>query len=260
MFETHSNKYVTIAKSLYRYGFDAYRMIGARESLVSKLLAVYDLLEDDASSFESVIDLFDALNLTESLYMGLEEHLQHHGVSRDGIFTKEFVRALCRINYGQTETMSAFAGSVAMKGSGNELFSAAPGNMKIVEGLINASRANVKLSSRVVHVGPGGKKKKGTYCITLQSGEIIDNVDAVVFAVPLHALQQQHKGITFDPALGVSENFISNSEESFVTTHVTMVAGQRSDEYADLPGAMITVDDDSTGGFRSFGRAKKTFF
>ena len=251
VFATSPGDLMTMGRSLWRYGRDALWMQRAREAMVERLLAIYPK-QEEGTSYETAEEMLEDLGLAPFLTMSLTEYLASFGVRTEeqgGVLLQEMVRALCCINYGQDETINALAGCVALKGRGKELHGVVGGNKRIVEGLLKAH--DVRTNARATHISRDEYTK--LYKIQLSNGESVSDVDAIVVAAPWETAN-----LTFH---GMPADFSPPQQPSYVTTHVTFVAGVINATYFDADtGAddyhTMLIRVDRGGPFRSLGKTR----
>lgn len=149
-------------------------------------------------------------------------------------FAKEMVSAITRVNYGQdVGQMNAFAGSIGLAGSGNDLWAVEGGNVQVVQGLVKRAGVNVMLDTKLTRVEFGGDNKRQRYVVHGERGEW--ECDAVVLAAPYEL-----SDIQLPPAIARKLDV----GRVFHRTHATFVRGHlNSGTFGDdPPDAVLTVE------------------
>ncbi|PGH18683.1 hypothetical protein AJ80_04431 [Polytolypa hystricis UAMH7299] len=200
--------WVNVFKLLWRYGWAPIRTQNLMKSTVNKFLKMYRW---PYFPFRSLSAAAMSSGLVESTWATGAEFLRENGISEE--FSREVIQASTRVNYGQNlplihglETMVCMAtdGAVSVEG----------GNWQIFRSMLDASRANVKLDTRVTTVQ---RNKDDTYTISHladQKAMHKDVFEHVVVAGPV-----QFSNIQFSPAF---EHIPDNVP--YVKLHVTLFA------------------------------------
>ncbi|GBG25683.1 Prenylcysteine oxidase [Hondaea fermentalgiana] len=130
---------VTFARMLWRYGLDIFRLNKYTGALLEKFAKIYEL-QNNGKGFATPRELVAAMDadFPALLSRTLRENLKQEGFSER--FIEELAMGIVHVNYGQTPAMPAFVGSVALAGSGAELWSVKGGNRLVAEGLLEAAR------------------------------------------------------------------------------------------------------------------------
>ena len=150
---------ITAIAAVGRYWLDPFHAQGCVEVLVSRLLEVYKMQSGPrGESCSSSTQLLRRLGLLEpAADISLEDYLTSGRLlptasGGQAVCTKlqatafldELVHSFTMINYGQVpEKITALAGAVAMKGKGSEVHSISGGNARLVEKLLDFSKAKV---------------------------------------------------------------------------------------------------------------------
>ncbi|CAG5123929.1 unnamed protein product [Candidula unifasciata] len=143
VFQTSDWQAVSLAKLLWRYGFDLYTLREwTKHSLISKFERIYEF-QDRGMAFTTLEDMLRAmsdsiLNMTRH---SLQDVLRDAGLSQR--FIDELAMAALRNNYGQTTSAHGFVGAVSLIGAESDLWSVRGGNKQIVELLLKESKASL---------------------------------------------------------------------------------------------------------------------
>lgn len=184
------------------------------KGVVGRFLGLYD---EPVFPFASLSDAAAKLGLLEYTTVPGETVLEKNNVSPD--FAREIVQASTRVNYGQNlglihglEAMVCMATDGAMSVEG--------GNWRIFEGMLNVSRAEIKLNNAVTGID---RNHDGTLTLTSTSTSTTSNeskeedeekqiFDDIVLAAPL-----QSSNLSLNLPLSQAPNPIP-----YVTLHVTL--------------------------------------
>ncbi|KAH8151713.1 uncharacterized protein LAJ45_04335 [Morchella importuna] len=201
----------SLAKLLWKYGPTApMRTKKLMSSTVGKFLNMYEAPLFPFSSLSTVVEEAGLLEATSDTG---EQYLVKNGIN--GKFPTDLIQASTRVNYGQNlglihglETMVCMAtdGAVSVRG----------GNWRIFSGMVDASKAEVRLGTRVSSVtrDPNGPNPK-TWVLSSHgpSGEVVEEeYDDVILASPY-----QFSELTISPELKKTPD-----EIPYVTLHVTL--------------------------------------
>ncbi|KAI5817025.1 Prenylcysteine lyase-domain-containing protein [Pyronema omphalodes] len=211
LFTYPEGRWWSLMKLVYRYGATApWRTRGLMQSVVGKFLNLY---KAPIFPFKSLTAAIEEVGLKETVGLTGEQLLESAGIS--GPFATELIQASTRVNYGQNlglihgvETMVCMAtdGAVSIAG----------GNWKIFQGMLNKSRADVKLRTPVTSI----VRRDGEWAVTYATdGEKSQTevFDEVVVAAPM-----QYAGLDITPELENKPDTIP-----YVTLHVTLFASPR---------------------------------
>lgn len=194
------------------------------QSTVGKFLQMY---KAPLFPFASLSSAVEAAGLLDATTETGEQYLEKNGVR--GAFTTDLIQASTRVNYGQNlglihglETMVCMAtdGAVSVEG----------GNWRIFSGMVDASKAEVRLETKVTSIkrpegpepvaGLPSSSKLKTWLVTSTgpSGETIEEeYDTVVLASPY-----QFADLTISPTLARTPDKIP-----YATLHVTLFTSPR---------------------------------
>lgn len=204
--------WLNLAKIIWRYGFmNVYRNQMLMRKTVGTFLKMY---EKPYFPFRSLSQTAFDLGLTDITAVTGGQFLKQNGVNPP--FSTEIVQASTRVNYAQNlgqihglETMVCMAieGQMSVKG----------GNWQIFDGMLKASKANLRLNTSVAEISvqdDGTFALKATSSLTDSSTNLEDTYDSVIIAAPL-----QFSNITLNPPPSVLPSPIP-----YVTLHVTLFA------------------------------------
>jgi len=187
-FIENDNYFVNLMNILWRYGYSIKRLQEFVNNMLDKFERIYEL-QTNGLSFDSTYDLLTAMDPSFVNYLNIsvkDAYLKEH--FSESLVT-ELVQASLRVNYGQNTNVHEFVGSVSMAGMDGSLWSVKGGNKRVVEKLLEKSKAHL-IPEYVVQIIRNNDsytlltnfKKKATY-------------DYVVFAAPL--AENQKVPITF---------------------------------------------------------------
>lgn len=188
-FIENDNYYINLMNILWRYGYSIKRLQEFINSMLDKFERIYEL-QTNGLSYDSTYDLLTAMDPSFVNYLNIsvrDAYLKEERFSESLI--TELVQASLRVNYGQSTSVHEFVGSVSMAGMDGSLWSVKGGNKRVVEKLLEKSKAHL-VPEYVVQITKNNDsytlltnfKKKATY-------------DYVVFAAPL--AENQKVPITF---------------------------------------------------------------
>ncbi|KAJ5094472.1 Prenylcysteine oxidase [Penicillium angulare] len=221
-----SSSWWNIARLFWRYGLAPLYTQNLMKRVVGKFLKLY---EEPLFPFRSLSEVAEAVGLLNVTASPGDAFLQANSISE--LFSREIIQASTRVNYGQNlplihglESMVCMAtdGAVSIHG----------GNWKIFEGVIEASKAELRLNTAVTEIV---KTDKGTVQITSKPTSDLDSAqqdesefDEVIIAGPL-----QYSGISISPPLEHIPDDIP-----YAKLHVTLFASPHriSPEFFGLHG------------------------
>lgn len=195
-----------IAKLLWRYGWAPIRTQNLMKRTVAKFLEIYD---EPMFPFRSLALAAAELGLLDSTSSPGETFLEKNNVSPD--FSRDVIQASTRVNYGQNlglihglESIVCMAtdGAVSVEG----------GNWRIFEGMLKASRADVRLNTTVASIARNTDDTLTLTSVPDNSDEEAQVFDEVVIAGPL-----QYSNLTIHTPLEHTPG-----EIPYVTLHVTL--------------------------------------
>ncbi|KAL8611776.1 hypothetical protein ACOMHN_009458 [Nucella lapillus] len=141
-FQTSRWSAVTLAKMVWRYGWDIKRV----DDWVKDMLASFDRIyayQDQGMAFTTVEDLLRAMSEQFVNYTRHSTRTVMKDAGFSDTFIDELVTGAFRDNYGQTPDIHAFVGSVCMAGVEPGLWAVKGGNKQVAEKLLKASGASL---------------------------------------------------------------------------------------------------------------------
>ncbi|MBE3589285.1 MAG: FAD-dependent oxidoreductase [Firmicutes bacterium] len=212
-------------RALWRYGASLLRARRLTVDMVRKLDSIYGE-QAQGASFETPEAMFRRLGLYELTQVDADTYFRRHGVSLR--FVREFSDGVARANYNQATGMNAFVTLVSLAGGGlggGRLVSVAEGNVRVVEGLLSASRARVRTGVEVRRVAAERASGTGYRVVTADGGE--DVFDVVIVAAPLEFAALEVSGVDLPAAAHV--------RRTYCVTHTTIVAGRLRPAFFGIP-------------------------
>ncbi|THG22343.1 farnesylcysteine lyase-like [Camellia sinensis] len=204
-------------RMFFRYGFSLFKMSNFVESAVDKFLNYYKSCES-RPVFESVDEMLKWAGLYNLTTRTLQEELVD--VRLSPLLIQELVTVITRINYGQSVSISGFAGAVSLAGSGGGLWAVEGGNWQMAAGLINTSDVELHLNEEIASISYLGDY----YELNSTNGNSY-TCDITVVATPLDEIN-----IRFTPAFLIPNRQLQH-------THATFVRGFLNPAYFDLHSA-----------------------
>ncbi|XP_078267715.1 prenylcysteine oxidase 1-like isoform X1 [Rhinoraja longicauda] len=183
-------------KLWWRYGFGLLRLQMWVEEILEKFMRIYKY-QAHGYAFSSVEEMLQSLggerfiNLTQR---SVAETLQELGISQR--FVDEIVIAVTRVNYGQSASIPAFVGAVAMAGVQSGLWAVEGGNKLACSRLLESAKARV-IHNMVTSISLQQSGDKPVYQVKYENENEggYDFYDIVVIATPLH---HETTNITFN--------------------------------------------------------------
>lgn len=185
VFRTVSGEGATRSKLRFakRYGLSLVRMQRYVAEMLEKYGRVYPAHGAGAEweAYASAQDLFQRSGMLYNLsQLSFAEVMKQKFSAR---LYSELVAAITRVNYGQDPSqINAFAGSVALAGSGNALWAVSEGNVRVVQGLLERSGVEILMNTTVQSVK--AQAVDGRYVYKLESKNNTWTCNAVVLAAP----------------------------------------------------------------------------
>lgn len=202
----------SLAKLLWKYGpLAPIRTKRLMESTIGKFLAMY---EAPLFPFASLSAVVEDSGLLEATTETGAQYLEKNGIT--GGFATDLIQASTRVNYGQNlglihglETMVCMAaeGAVSVEG----------GNWRIFSGMVDASKAEVRLETKVTALRQEDGSKTWLVTSAGSSGVVEEEYDTVVLASPY-----QFADLTVSPPLARTPD-----EIPYATLHVTLFTSPR---------------------------------
>ncbi|EDO41014.1 predicted protein, partial [Nematostella vectensis] len=177
-------KIVNYAKLIWRYGFDLITMDNWISKMLKKFGTIYTL-QNEGKCFTSVQELLKAMGGDEFIAMTkttTRDELKKLGMKDRTI--DELVTTVTRVNYGQDTSLNAFAGSVALAGTGGSLWAVQGGNYQVCEGLLQKSQVTLYKETKIKEIAKNPGKKSPIYTLTSDKG-VQKSYDVVIIAAPL---------------------------------------------------------------------------
>ncbi|CAH1259366.1 PCYOX1L [Branchiostoma lanceolatum] len=143
VFTESSSSLLTLAKLLWRYGWDCVRL----NKLIGQTLTHFEniyTLQDGGNAYSSVEELLYAMGGTRFVNMtqkSVTEGLKEEGFSAR--FINELAMAAMRENYGQTVDIPFFVGAVSLAGAQEGLWAVEGGNKRVPEELVKTAKVNL---------------------------------------------------------------------------------------------------------------------
>lgn len=185
VFRESDFEWLTILKLMWRYG----RNVVHWETFINEMLNKFDRIykhQDDGYAFTSVQNLLMSMdtsfvNLTR---ITVAEFLEDLGFGK--LFVDEMVAAVTRVNYGQTPSLSAFVGSVALAAAQGSLWSVKGGNYLLAEAALRASKAHLfRTKADTITLKDGRYMVSSTYIDKNNNEDTRDKwYDIVIVAAP----------------------------------------------------------------------------
>jgi prenylcysteine oxidase / farnesylcysteine lyase len=244
---------IDAGRMIWRYGFSS--LLSARnliDETVARYLSGYEALRNGAA-YASVARLLDAMHrdMGARTEQTLRQYMLDGGVG--GRYIDEFADAVIRVQYGQSSSVNALVGQVALLPVlDNRCHRVIGGNRQLCERLVDYADAMLHLGAVVTDVSESnadadadGCRRRTVRWRDSASGAVSEDAfDVVIIAAPLELA-----GITLpDDAAALAAR--TNVERRFQVTHVTMVAGQLEPAYFgrasldELPHCIFTTETD----------------
>ncbi|CAG7821289.1 unnamed protein product [Allacma fusca] len=245
VFTTSSWNVLTLMRILWRYGLGFNHLMSVTNSLIDDFSRIYSV-QQKRVSYENPYELLSAMspslaNLTRSTFKRFLKELQ-----LKEILIEELVQAITYVNYGQNAGIHSFAGSIAIAGADDGLWSIENGNKQLPRALVQASNARLLLNANVESVTDN---QNGTYGLKVTSDQklITRHYDLVVLANPLEVSQIEFFNFTRLP--------YNVKDRKYHRTVATIVAGVLRENFtmaAEKVESLFTCD--SSEFYTSIGR------
>lgn len=187
----------------FRYGFSLFRMNNFVDNTVNNFLKYYEDFES-RPVFETVEEMLKWSGLYNLTRRTLQEELL--GVRMSPRLIEELVTVITRINYGQSVSISGFAGAVSLAGSDSCVWSVEGGNRQMATGLISNSDVKLHLNEEVESVSFIDQK----YQLNTTKGKSYQ-CGITVVATPLDEVK-----IQFLPGISIPERKLQHTYTTFV--------------------------------------------
>ncbi len=163
---------------VWHYGLSVFRLLSRVEAVADKWQAVYGL-QAAGRAFATPDALLGALGLYDSTQETLQAYLTP---AVSPLLQSELVAAAERVNYNQPLTLNALAGSVGLVPMVDDrLWAVAGGNVRLVQGAVNASGAELLTAHRATSITYNSRARE----YTVAGDGWQQQYDVVVLAVPL---------------------------------------------------------------------------
>lgn len=245
---------------LMRYGLDFIRLSFAVSGIADQFVCIYTS-QASGAVFETPEELLGSLGLANLTSDTFESWARPHVTN--ALVLDELAAAATRVNYGQGLDLNGFAGAIGLiPMTDGRLWSVVEGNSKVVEGLLENARVEVKTEHTVQVIertsnqsasektaGDGVKEYTVSGTLATNGSEFAYTFDAVVIAAPLvlagieFRMPSETDSAPWEPQPA--------QEDSFQTTHATWVRGRLRpeafglDANATLPGTVLTTENET---------------
>lgn len=243
---TSDSSCMTTARLLGRYLASPVRSRRMTKRMLKWFENIYprNITEYDCAGHSTVQSLFEKTNLFNLTQKKFADTLVRELSQR---FIKEIVSAVTRVNYGQdVARMNGLSGSIAMAGSGSDLWAVEGGNVQVPSGLLKYSGASVYLGQRVSSV----VRREGDGYVVSSENEQSDKKDTVCDAVII-TTPKELGNISFPE--DVAEEMEVGRE--FQQTVATFVEGALNKKFGVDVSSVLTTEGVDVG-FTSIGRVK----
>ncbi|XP_046546131.1 prenylcysteine oxidase-like isoform X2 [Haliotis rubra] len=248
--ETSTWTAVTMAKLVWRYGYDIMKIQNwVQDSLLKNFTRIYKV-QNEGIAFTTVEDMLQAMDpeFVRYTHTTIMDLMKEQGFS--DIFIQEMVHAIMRNNYGQSVAMPAFVGAVSMAGAQPGLWSVKGGNKLVPEKLLKKSNANL-ISAKVTQILLQKDGEGVTYEVSYKTPnpeskdqeENAREYDIVVIATPLPTGQTDIKFEDFSQPLPFPDFKMHETVALFVQGHLN-ASHFGYENLKDAPGGIFTVDED----------------
>ncbi|XP_051870658.1 prenylcysteine oxidase-like [Pristis pectinata] len=174
-------------KLWWRYGFGLLRLQMWVEEIMEKFMRIYKY-QAHGYAFSTMEEMLQSLggerfiNLTQR---SVTETLQELGITQR--FIDEIVTAVTRVNYGQSASIPAFVGAVAMAGVQSGLWAVEGGNKLVCSQMLESAKAHV-IHTTVTSISLQQSGDKPLYQVKYENENEggYDFYDIIVIATPLH--------------------------------------------------------------------------
>ena len=182
-FSTTQYSWLNALLMLWHYGWSVFSLMTRIESVADKWKQLYTI-QSANRSFTTPANLLTALDLYDTTQQSLQSYLKP---TVSSLLLDELVSAAERVNYNQPITLNALAGSVGLIPMiDDRLWAVDGGNVRLVQGAINHSQAELLTSHRVTSI----HYDTASSSYTVAGADWEKQFDIVVVAVPF-----EHAGI-----------------------------------------------------------------
>ncbi|XP_046364893.2 prenylcysteine oxidase-like isoform X1 [Haliotis rufescens] len=262
--ETSTWTAVTMAKLLWRYGYDIVKIQNwVQDSLLKNFTRIYKL-QNEGIAFTTVEDMLQVMDpeFVRYTHTTIMDVMKEQGFS--DIFIKEMVHAIMRNNYGQSVAIPAFVGAVSMAGAQPGLWAVKGGNKQVPEKLLKKSKANL-INGKVTQILLQKDGEGVTYEVSYKNPdpeskdqeENAREYDIVVIATPLPTGQTNIKFEDFTQHLPLPDLKLHETIALFVQGYLN-ASYFGYENLKDMPNGIFTVDEDVF--FNSVGKQRPVSF
>ncbi|XP_046816104.1 prenylcysteine oxidase-like isoform X1 [Vespa crabro] len=251
VFQESNSKIFTLAKLIYKYGIQPFRLNSYIASIIADFNKIYQL-QNKGQSFTDLISMLMAMNekFPKLLQVSIKDHLLSMGYAEKLI--DELVEAPLLVDYGQTTSVHSFVGCVTLASAIGNLWAVKGGNKKVAEHLIYRNVNVNVVSSYVKKIRYMTVNNFPIYEVQYSSEDnsnlMKNHYDIVILASPL--TKDQKMPITFEefPA-----DFVFLGE--YQTTVATFVKGHLNRNYFGLEEELDSIlSCNSNAQIHSVGR------
>ncbi|XP_015183644.1 PREDICTED: prenylcysteine oxidase-like [Polistes dominula] len=231
IFEASNIKIFTLAKLMYKYGIQPFKLNSYVDSILADFSKIYHL-QSKGQSFMNVTSMLMAMNkeFPKLLQVSIKDQLLHLGYAEELI--DELVEAPLLADYGQTKTaVHSFVGLVTLSATTGDIWSVKGGNKKVPEHLIYRNVNVNVLSSFVKKIHYETINNFPNYEVHYSNKDNVmkNHYDIVIIATPLRKHEQTH--ITFEGIPG-DDNLTFLDE--YQTVIATFIKGDINPNYFGL--------------------------
>lgn len=238
IFKDDGSQIFTLAKLIYKYGIQPFRLNSYVNSILSDFSKIYDL-QNKGHYFTNITSMLTAMNeeFPKLLQVSFKEHLLHQGYAEKLI--DELIQAPLLVDYGQTTNIQSFVGYVSLAGASGNLWAIKGGNKKVPEHLIYRNGNVNVIPSRVKKIRYISSDNFPTYEIHFANEDDIDMIkdryDIVILATPL--TKDQKMQIIFEELPTSKLKFLGE----YHTTVATFVKGDLNPNYFGLEEELDSI-------------------
>lgn len=231
VWKSSTNKYISIAKMLWRYGLSPYHLKNEVDAWVENFMKAYDF-----EPFENYTEFLKIIKAESTVK--LIDHLAKNNY--DHKYINEFVAGVVSGIYNQNyKDINSLAGMISLKGVFDKAHSFNGGNRKLVKSIIEGNpRVKLNLNSEVIFVKKWENSKFSIDFIQDKNTKIQGNFDLVIFATPIQWVEFKNVAIN-------KKNLLLAKD--YVDTFVTLVAGNLHCLYfsktdSECPGVVLSTN------------------
>ena len=232
VFETSSNKYITLLKMFWRYRLTPFYFFKQNSKMIEDFMKIYE-----NSTFHNYSEFLSIVQAEKYLNITIYDYLIKENYNLD--FINEFIAGVISGIYNQAFTrINAFAGMISLAGANNKAFSFEGGNRECIKKIINNNKkVNFSTLSFVKKIF----RNNSHYSLLIQendgSTKVDENYDFVIIASPMKNIELQ-----------LNESF-SIKNVTYVKAFVHLIAGKIKCAYFDNAiqeneclGTLMSVD------------------